>query len=131
MGLARMNFALLGDHADGLEMARVLVSLGNHRLIAYHGPEVGTEFLRRWSVTFETLGDLEEVLAHPRVETVIVAGRLDERPGQLRRALQSERHILCVHPADQTADIAYEAAMIQADTAVARVHLSPTSKVSM
>src|SRR5262249_2578181 len=39
-----------------------------------------------------------------------------DRPAQLRRALQSEHHVLCVHPADQNPDTAYEAAMIQADT---------------
>src|SRR6266436_5681918 len=120
-----MNFALLGDHPDGLAMTRILVSLRRHQLIAYHGPAVGAEFLRRWGLMFETLGDIEEVLADPRVQTVIVAGRLDERPGQLRRALQSEHHVLCVHPADQTADIAYEAAMIQGDTRCILMPLLP------
>ena len=108
-----MLFALLGDHPDGLEMTRALVATGRHHLALYHGPAVGAEFLRRWGVKAETVGDMEEALADPRIEAVIVAGRLDERPGQLRRALQSERHVLCVHPADTTPDIAYEAAMIQ------------------
>jgi predicted dehydrogenase len=38
------------------------------------------------------------------------------RPAQLRRALQSECHVLCVHPADPSPDVAYEAALIQSDT---------------
>src|SRR5262249_37900896 len=59
---------------------------------------------------------VEEILADPRIDAVIVAGPPADRPAQLRRALQSERHVLCVHPADQNPDTAYEAAMIQADT---------------
>src|SRR5206468_3648004 len=38
------------------------------------------------------------------------------RAAQLRRGLQSERHVLCVHPADPRPDLAYEAATIQGDT---------------
>ncbi|HEV3119105.1 MAG TPA: hypothetical protein VGY58_18770 [Gemmataceae bacterium] len=122
-----MLFALLGDHPDGLEMTRALVATGRHQLALYHGPAVGAEFLRRWGVKAETVGDMEEALADPRIEAVIVGGRLDERPGQLRRALQSERHVLCVHPADMAPDIAYEAAMIQGDTRRVLLPLLPES----
>ena len=48
------------------------------------------------------VSDLEEVLADPAIEAVIVAGAPAVRPAQLRRALQSERHVLCVHPADDS-----------------------------
>ena len=61
-----MNFALLGDHPDGLAMTRILVSLRRHQLIAYHGPAVGAEFLRRWGLMFETLGDIEDAIASMR-----------------------------------------------------------------
>ena len=46
-------------------------------------------------------------------------------PAQLRRALQSERHVLCVHPPDQTPEIAYEAAMIRNDTGCVLMPLLP------
>ena len=36
----------------------------------------------------------------------IVAGQADNRAVQLRRSLQSERHVFCVHPPDQTPDVA-------------------------
>jgi predicted dehydrogenase len=62
------------------------------------------------------VGDLEAVLADPNVDAVIVASPISTRPAVLRRALQSERHVLCVHPADATPDTAFEAAMIQGDT---------------
>src|SRR5205085_7614746 len=38
------------------------------------------------------------------------------RPAQLRRALQSERHVACVYPPDDSPDIAHEASMIRGDT---------------
>lgn len=110
-----MRFALLGDHPDGLDVARALVESGRHLLAVYSGPPVGAEYLRRWDVRPRTVGDLEEVLADPGVEAVIVAGSPADRPAQLRRALQSERHVLCVHPVDDSPDTAYEAAMLQID----------------
>src|SRR5262249_51957388 len=110
-----MRFALLGDHPDGLNMARALVESGRHQLAVYSGPPVGAEYLRRWGLSARPVGDMEEVLAVPVVEAVLVAGRPADRPAQLRRALQSERPVLCVHPVDQSPDVAYEAAMIQAD----------------
>lgn len=110
-----MRFAILGTHPDGLEMASALVESGRHQIVAYTGSPVPEAHLRRWGSP-RSVGDLEEVLADPVVEAVIVAGSVANRPVQLRRALQSERHVLCVHPPDQTPDIAYEAAMIQADT---------------
>jgi predicted dehydrogenase len=120
-----MRFALLGDHPDGLDFARALVEAGHHSLGVYCGPAVGAEYLRRWGVTFGRVGDLEEVLADPTIAAVIVAGPAGDRAAQLRRALQSERHVVCVHPADQTPDTAYEAAMIQADTGQLLLPLLP------
>jgi predicted dehydrogenase len=111
-----MRFALLGDHPDGLGLAWAVATSGRHELAVYCGPAAGNAWLRRRELYAPTVDDVEEVLADPAVEAVIVAAPLAERPAQLRRALQSERHVLCVHPADQTPDVAYEAAMIQRDT---------------
>jgi predicted dehydrogenase len=120
-----MRFALLGDHPDGLAMARALVTSGRHSLAAYVGPPTGLEALRRWDIAAQLIGDVEEVLADPAVEAVIVAGPPADRPALLRRVLQSERHALCVYPVDQTPDAAYEAAMIQGDTGCALLPLLP------
>ncbi len=111
-----MRFALLGDHVDGLAMARALAESERHELAVFSGSPVGWEYLRRWNLACRRVGDLEEVLADPKLTAVIVAGSAADRPNQLRRALQAEFHVLCVHPADDSPDIAYEAAMIQADT---------------
>jgi predicted dehydrogenase len=120
-----MRFALLGDHPDGLDAARALVESGRHELTVYCGPPVGREYLRRWGLSAQPVGDLEEVLADPAVDALIVAGRPGDRAAQLRRALQSERHVLCVHPADQTPDAAYEAVLIQGDTGRVLLPLLP------
>jgi hypothetical protein len=109
-----MRFALLGNHPDGLQMTLALIETGHHELAAYSGPVVQWENLGLGAV--RTVGDIEEILADPAIDAIIVAGDSSQRPLQLRRALQSERHVLCVFPPDSSPDIAYEAAMIQADT---------------
>jgi predicted dehydrogenase len=111
-----MRFALLGDHPDGLDMARALVASGRHELIAYTGHPASVQSLQRWGLTAKAIRDVEEILADPSVEAAVVASRAADRPAHLRRALQSEHHVLCVHPADQSPESAYEAALIQGDT---------------
>jgi predicted dehydrogenase len=104
-----MRFALLGKHPDGLAMAAALIASGRHEQIT------------------RQVSDVEEVLADPDVEAVIVAGEPAVRPAQLRRALQSERHVLCVYPPDQTTDAVYEADLIRQDTGRTLFPLLPGS----
>ncbi len=106
-----MRFALLGTEADGLELARALVATGRHQLL--YASARGRD--RHLPVGVRNASDVEEVLADPAVEAVIVAGRLDQRAAMVRRALQSERVVLCLHPADTRPEGAYEAGMIQQD----------------
>jgi myo-inositol 2-dehydrogenase/D-chiro-inositol 1-dehydrogenase len=108
-----MRFAILGTHPDGLALAEALAASGRHELAAYSTDEPR---LRALAGQARRVGDAEEILADPAVEAVIVAGPLDARPALLRRALQSERHVLCVHPAGDGPEIAYEAGMIRDDT---------------
>ncbi len=108
-----MRFALLGKHPDGVELARALVESGRHQLAVYTEPVSLTP--APWLAGARQVNDLEEVLADPAIEAVIVAGPAETRAVQLRRALQSERHTLCVWPPDDTPDIAYEASLIQKD----------------
>jgi predicted dehydrogenase len=118
-----MRFALLGNHPDALDMACALVDSGRHQLVAYTAP-VAEEVRQRWA-SAKAVSDLEEVLADPAVEAVIVGGTLANRPQQLRRALQSEHHVLCVHPPEDTPEIAFEASMIQLDTGFVLLPLLP------
>jgi predicted dehydrogenase len=117
-----MRFALLGDHPDGVEMAFGLIDSGRHELVAFTTPVEGKP---SWGAGARRVGDPEEVLADPAVELVIVAGRPGVRPAQLRRALQSERHVLCVHPADQTPEAAYESALLQKDSGCVLLPILP------
>src|SRR3954447_22757516 len=94
-----MRFALVGDHPDGGEMACALAESGRHEVVAYTAP-VAEEVRARWGPTARRVPDLGEVLADPAVDAVLLAGSLAHRAAQLRRALQSERHVLCVHPPD-------------------------------
>jgi predicted dehydrogenase len=116
-----MRFAILGNHPDGLLLAGALIDSGRHALVAYTA-EPTPEQRARWGDA-RRVGDIEEILADPAVELVVIAGSALNRPEQLRRALQAERHVLCVHPADQTPDVAYEAAMLRADAGVALLPL--------
>jgi predicted dehydrogenase len=121
-----MRLALLGTHPDGIDMACALVETGRHELVAYTSAEpVPDHVLSRWGQNARRLHDLEDLLADPEIEAVIVAGTPDNRTVQLRRALQSERHVLCVYPPDAVPDGAYEAAMIQKDTGRVLLPLLP------
>src|SRR3954463_10860421 len=111
-----MKFALVGDHPDGLDVARALAAHGRHELLAYSGPALGAEVLQRDGLTPRRVADLEEVLADPAIGVVVIAASIASRGAMLRRAVQSERHVLCVHPADPKPDLAFEVAMMQADT---------------
>jgi predicted dehydrogenase len=121
-----MRFALLGTHPDGLDMACGLVATGRHELVAYTSAEpIPDPILERWGSQARRLHDLEDLLADPAIEAVIVAGTPANRMVQLRRALQSERHVLCVYPPDAMPDGAYEAAMIRDDTGQVLLPLLP------
>jgi hypothetical protein len=110
-----MLFAILGDHPDGWAVARAAVVRGRHQLVAYHGRRSADDLIRDWP-ELHVLDDLEELLADPTIDAVIVAGGPGERLDQLRRVLQSERSALCVHPVDAKPDGAYEINMLQGDT---------------
>jgi predicted dehydrogenase len=117
-----MRIALVGNHPDGMEMASALTASGRHSIAAHTGG-VDADLAQGWGA--RRVVDLEELLADPGIGAVLIAGELSARPLQLRRALQSERHVLCVHPPDQTPEAAYEAALIQKDTGCVLLPLLP------
>src|SRR5262245_49802453 len=106
-----MRFALLGNHPDGLAMAEALVATGRHTLTV-----VCDVAAPGFAPQAKSYPELEEVLADPDIELVIVAGPMSVRAEQLRRAVQSERDVLCVHSCAEKPDIAYEVALIQGET---------------
>jgi predicted dehydrogenase len=108
-----MRIALIGDHPDGRQFARALAA-GGHEIAAYCG---GLRLVDEFA-GIRVTRDVEEILADPGVEAVIVGSKIDLRGEHLRRVLQSERHALCVHPVARSPDSAYEAAMLRGDTGV-------------
>jgi hypothetical protein len=112
----KLRFDLLGDDPEGIAMCLALQATGRYELVNYGGPRSGSEVLAKAAIPFQLARDLEELLADPHSDLVIVADRSGRRGEQLRRALQAEKHVLCAYPPDHTPDAAYEASMIQADT---------------
>lgn len=108
-----MRVALLGDHPDGVGLAGALIEAG-HPLDLCAGL-IDDDAWQRLGRP-RRVSDVEEALADPAIELVIVAGPPAYRAAQLRRAIQSERHVACVHPADDKVDTAYEAALMAGDT---------------
>src|SRR5262245_34592284 len=105
-----MQIGLIGSHPDGLAVAQALSATGRYTLAAFAGPAnapVGAA---------ERIEDIESLLALRELELIIVADELAHRADTLRRAVQSDRHVLCVQPADMLPDITYEVAMIQEET---------------
>lgn len=113
-----MRFAILGDHPDGKAVAAALPAAG-HELRAYQGSRP-----QDWPGV-KTIADLEEVLADPTIDAVIVAGGPSERLNQLRRTLQSERSALVVHPVDEKPDGGHEIAMMLGDVHQVAIPLLP------
>jgi len=107
-----MRFALIGEHPLGLETANALREVGRHELGAYSGPAAGLAWLEQRGCAAVQHPDAEAVLALPDIDVVIVAAAYDERADVLRRAVRSEHHVLCVHPADSLPDVTYEAALL-------------------
>jgi predicted dehydrogenase len=113
-----MRLALVGGDANGVELARAFQATGRHQFLSMVGASLDA---------VPQVHDLEEVLADPAVEAVIIAGRLDQRAAQVRRALQSERIVLCCYPPDSRPDGAYEAGMLQQDTRQILLPLMPNA----
>src|SRR5262245_52648724 len=110
-----MNVGLIGSHPHGLSLAKGLAQEG-HALVAFAGPRAVGEKLHQGHSAIQLLMEIEALLARNDIELVIVADDPEHRPAVLRRALQSDKHVLCVHPPDLRLDVAYEAVLIQKDT---------------
>ncbi len=111
-----MRLLLLGDHPDGLAFTLALLARGGHELTAFAGSGATAEHLGQAGYSPAQVKEVEAALALRDVEAVVVADDLLHRPNLIRRAMQSEKQVFCVHPADLDPNIAYEALAIQQDT---------------
>lgn len=105
-----MRFALIGTESDGVEMARALAATKRHELLYVAAPQADPSLPAAKHVV-----DFEEALADPSLALVLVASRLDLRAQHVRRALQSERPVLCLHPIATRPEGGYEAGMLTQD----------------
>ncbi|MCX7701955.1 MAG: hypothetical protein N2039_13845 [Gemmataceae bacterium] len=106
-----MRIALIGNHPDGVALAEVFQARGDCVVVGLVDVNAAGRF-----PAATTHADIEDLLARSDVDLVIVAGPFRRRGPQLRRAMQSRMHVLCVSPAADSPDTAYEAALIQGDT---------------
>lgn len=114
-----MRFALFGDHPDGVAFAKALATGARHEVVTFAGagdPPIGVKKRTR---------DIEEALADPDIQAVIVAVPVRQRLDVTRRVLQSERHAAVVHPVDFKPDGAHELSMLQGDVHQALLPLLP------
>jgi Oxidoreductase family, NAD-binding Rossmann fold len=123
-----MHFALIGDHPDGRAFAVAAIAAG-HALFAYCGSEPAAA--RQLNSAVKITNDMEEVLADPQVQAVIVAVPVEKRLDAARRALQSERHAIIAHPVDVKPNGGYELNMLQGDVHQVLLPLLPDAFVEL
>lgn len=111
-----MRFALLGDHPDGIALTKALIRSDRNELLYYCHNGKKAFLPADLPPSTKPLLDMEEMLADPTVDMVLVASPLEQRAEHLRRAVQAEQHVACLHPADASPDGGYEAGMIQEGT---------------
>ncbi len=99
--------------------------------LAFVGGDSEWQSLARAAATEPTFrllrpaAELEDILAQPGVDAVILGGPHDERAHKLRRILQAGRSCLCLHPVDTSPIFYEEAALLAADAKVALVPFLP------
>lgn len=123
-----MRLALIGDHPDGPAFAAAAIAAG-HTLYAYCGDVPAAA--RQLNPAVKTTKDMEELLADPQVQAVIVAVPVEKRLDAARRVLQSERHAIVAHPVDVKPDGGYELNMLQGDMHQALLPLLPEAFVEL
>lgn len=111
-----MQIGLSGDHPDALALTVALVNTGRHRLVRSCCSPGSLQRLKERGIPTVAVTDRDALFSDPEVEVLILGDTLAERADVLRRAVRSEKHVLCVHPVDLLPDVAYEAAFVQEET---------------
>ena len=104
-----MNFLILGGGPIELAWARVIAESGKHRVLSVFPAFTELPELRASS-------DLDDALATPGVEAVLVGGALDLRAESLRSVASSGLPAICLHPPGPDSEAYYQVAMSRAET---------------
>jgi predicted dehydrogenase len=111
-----MHFAVSGDHPEVLALAAALAGTQRYRLLCCYSSPATADWLSNRGIPVRLVPDRDAFFAEPEPELILVGDALPERPAVLRRAVRSERHVICAAPADLSPDVAYEAAWYQQET---------------
>jgi myo-inositol 2-dehydrogenase/D-chiro-inositol 1-dehydrogenase len=115
-----MNVLILGAGGEELAWARWLMGRPEHRLdAAYPG------FSDASMAGIPAPRDLEDALARPGVEAVIVGGPLESRGEWLRRAAAEGFAIIALHPPGPDSEAYYQVSLSREETGAAIVPDSP------
>jgi predicted dehydrogenase len=111
-----MNVLILGDGEEELAWARWLLGRPEHRLdAAYPG------FADASMAGIPAPRDLEDALARPGLDAVIVGGPIESRGESLRRAAAEGFGIICLHPPGDDSEAYYQVALSREETGAAIV----------
>jgi myo-inositol 2-dehydrogenase/D-chiro-inositol 1-dehydrogenase len=106
-----MNVLILGSGEEELAWARWLTGRAEHRLDAAL-PGFSDPALARVPAP----RDLEDALARPRIDLVIVGGPLESRAEYLRRAAAEGFALICLHPPALDSEAYYQVALSRHET---------------
>jgi predicted dehydrogenase len=115
-----MKVLILGNGVEELAWARWLYARGEHRLEAIF-PGFGDPALAGVPVA----RDLDDALARPGIDIVIVGGPIAERGESLRRAAAEGLAIICLHPTGSDSEAYYQVALSRAETGAIIVPAMP------
>ncbi len=104
--MTRCHLGLIGGHLWGRQITEALTANGAHLRACAGPPELGA-WAARTNPHVEIFADASSVIAHPEVDLLILADDLPYRSQLLSEAVQLERNILVVHPADIQLELFY------------------------
>jgi len=106
-----MNVVILGNGIEELGWASWLLARTEHRLDAafpgFSDPALAGVPVAR---------DLDDALARPGIDTVIVGGPIEQRGEALRRAAAEGLAIICLHPPGADSEAYYQVALSRSET---------------
>jgi predicted dehydrogenase len=104
-----MNFLILGDGAEEFAWARAIAASAGHHLLAAYPALDGLPEAR-------ACRDIDDALAMPGVEAVVVGGEPDFRAEALRRVAGAGLPAVCLHPPGPDSEAYYQVALSRAET---------------
>lgn len=119
-----MDLAFVGSETDWAELSPWFRFSSENRVVGILSDDRSQDW-HHWPEGIRPLHDFEMVLADPEIDGLILAGNLGRRPEIVRRSAQTERFLVCAHPADLGAVFYHEVAMIALESRAILVPFLP------